>query len=509
MKKNLFWMFLLLCAVSFLPSCSDDDDDKREIVGTEFDGVYKGTLDVKAPTLEIDVKNIPQKVYITKMGENLFKLQLKNFSFGEFNLGTIEASDLVVVKNGNSCTFNGNDELDLIVGKCKVDISGSIVEKNADITIGVTVLDGTFKDLKVDVKFAGTKMAADQSSEAKISSFTINTDPLTEATINGKNITFDVADTIDDFTFTPTIEISAGAKITPESGKAQNFATPVKYTVVSEDGITTVEYTVSIIKKASFDFEEWVTDEQNGFFTPVGTFGSTNGGSAIVYSMLEGLKTEVPTVEVPEYCVRPTDDAKVGEKAALLQTIDLTQAKADLVEHAGPFGGIIAQMCPNLTSGSLFLGTFQLTDLTNPLTSTKFGAPYAKKPIKFTGWYKYTPGEVFKDENNDPVEGKIDECAIYAVLYEAEDAEGNEVILDGTNINTSDLVILRAELEDGTAKDDWTHFELDFKPMNNKEFDANKAYKLVFVCSSSKEGDLYRGAGGSTLTVDDLEIIVE
>ena len=36
-----------------------------------------------------------------------------------------------------------------------------------------------------------------------------------------------------------------------------------------------------------------------------------------------------------------------------------------------------------------------------------------------------------------------------------------------------------------------------------------KTYKIAIVCSSSKEGDIFNGAGGSTLILDELEIIGE
>lgn len=510
MKKNLFCMFLLLCAVSFFPSCSDDDTPPP-MVGTEYDGVYKGTLDVVAPSLEIDVKDIPQKIYITKVGDNLFKLQLKNFSFQTFELGTIELSDLKVVKNNEFSTFSGSDELALTVGTCDVSVEGTISGEKTKIDIDVKVLDGTFKDLEVSVKFSGDKLAVDQSSEALVTSFVVNTDPTTAAVIDGKNIILTLSDTLTDFTFTPTIQVSTGAKVTPESGKSQNFgtSTPVKYTVVSEDGIVKTEYTVSLVKKGVYNMEEWVFDETYKFYTPIGTFGSTNGGSSLVYSSLEGIQTEHPDVVMPPYCVTQTEDAKVGMKAACLQTVDLVQAKADLKKYGGFIGALMAKMCPNITAGSLFLGSFILDDIQNPLNCTKFGVPYSAKPVTFTGWYKYTPGEIFRDDKNNVIEGRVDECAIYAVLYEAKDEEGNDIVLTGDNVNKSTQVILRAELTDRTKKEDWTRFELDFAPMNDKTYDVTKEYKLAFICTSSKDGDTYFGAPGSTLYLDELEIISE
>ncbi|MFR4044628.1 MAG: PCMD domain-containing protein [Odoribacter splanchnicus] len=45
---------------------------------------------------------------------------------------------------------------------------------------------------------------------------------------------------------------------------------------------------------------------------------------------------------------------------------------------------------PVITSGSLFLGDFEV-DTKNTLNSTQFGIPYFQKPIRVKGYYKYKP----------------------------------------------------------------------------------------------------------------------
>ena len=80
--------------------------------------------------------------------------------------------------------------------------------------------------------------------------------------------------------------------------------------------------------------------------------------------------------------------------------------------------------------------------------------------------------------------------------------------LDGTNIDSDDArIVARARLEDGSAKEEWTPFELEFNWTG--EYDPNKTYKLAIVCSASKEGANFNGAVNSTLIVDNLEIVGE
>ena len=103
----------------------------------------------------------------------------------------------------------------------------------------------------------------------------------------------------------------------------------------------------------------------------------------------------------------------------------------------------------------------------------------------------------------------VDECSIAAVLYEAKDASGKDVTLTGVDINTSEYRVAEARLKDGTDKEAWTAFELTFEYFPDKVYDSTKEYKLAIVCSSSKEGDKFKGAANSTLIVDELEVVGE
>ena len=89
------------------------------------------------------------------------------------------------------------------------------------------------------------------------------------------------------------------------------------------------------------------------------------------------------------------------------------------------------------------------------------------------------------------------------------DADGQEVILTGHDINSSDYRVATAKLEDGTAKAEYTYFDIPFTFLTGKAYETSKSYKLAIVCSSSKDGDSFMGAGGSTLILDELEVIGE
>ena len=96
----------------------------------------------------------------------------------------------------------------------------------------------------------------------------------------------------------------------------------------------------------------------------------------------------------------------------------------------------------------------------------------------------------------------------FVELMGLEDEEGNDVTLTGHDINTSDYRVAYVTITSGTtAQDSFTEFEEEFTYL--KEYDPAKEYKFAIVCASSKDGDLFKGAGGSTLIVDEFEVICE
>lgn len=47
MKKNLFYLFALICSMSLFTACSNDDDpDYTQVIENEIAGEYKGALDI-------------------------------------------------------------------------------------------------------------------------------------------------------------------------------------------------------------------------------------------------------------------------------------------------------------------------------------------------------------------------------------------------------------------------------------------------------------------------------
>lgn len=535
MKKNLFfYLFAVLCTVSLFTSCSDDDEPTVTVPGNvDVAGDYKGALNVtlKMETGDVPAGSVPaQLVSVTNAGENTVDLKISNFSFSGMSLGDIELNGCQLADAGNGkYTFTATSSMD-VTGLLSAGIKANGVFEDKTLTLDLDIDDvklmGSPVPYTVKVTYSGTKLSGTESSEAKILSFVFDkevaaVDSLVvgDVVINeeSKTITFMVADTAKAEYLTalvPTIEVSDGATVTPASGVAQDFSNgkTVTYTVTAAGG-NVAEYKASIVGKTAFyDFEDWKTVEVKSEFDgsvqwtyqlPVA--GAWSGADAA----LQLIPVMVPTFDATQRSLLPTDEAYSGSKAAKVVTLD--------TEGAPSFMPGVFPSVPKVTSGSLFLGDFEV-DAQKTLRSTRFGVPYSAKPIVVRGYYKYIPGEVYyrcddPEKSNEAVKDASlkDECAISAVLYEVSSYETTEdhdkdERLDGTNIYTSDKIVVMDVLESG-ATDGYVSFELNLE--YKQEFDATKLYRFAIICSSSKNGTTFSGAPGSTLYVDDIEVIAE
>ena len=113
-----------------------------------------------------------------------------------------------------------------------------------DVVYKVVAEDGTIKEWTVTVT-----MPAQPSTAAEIVSFVL-AEQTGAATINSTagTIAIEVNSTADLTALTPTIQVSAGASISPASGAVQDFTNPVTYTVTAQDNTTTKAWTVTVTK---------------------------------------------------------------------------------------------------------------------------------------------------------------------------------------------------------------------------------------------------------------------
>ena len=134
---------------------------------------------------------------------------------------------------------------------------------------------------------------------------------------------------------------------------------------------------------------------------------------------------------------------------------------------------------------------------------------YPSAPLALTGFYKYQPGPVYQDKNGQPVEGRTDQAAIYAVLYRNHDDQGRSLSLHGDDVKTSPQIVAIADMGTVPPTAEWTAFRLEFDYRQTIDYDllTNRSYSLAIVFSSSNEGDQFEGAVGSQLCIDQVRVV--
>ena len=316
-------------------------------------------------------------------------------------------------------------------------------------------------------------------------------------------ITFAVRNHVDVTSLAPEFKLSPGASVSPESGSTHDFsAGPVIYTVTSQDGKWQRHYRISVVPTAimvadtlRFDFEHYELDPASQRYyiwhnvLPDGTLGNdwstANAGYRI--SMSSAQPEEYPTTPLA---------AGFDGAGVCLRTCD-----------TGPFGKMANK---RLAAGNMFLGTFDIRiAMSDHLHATRFGIPFTNKPESFNGYYTYEPGPTVQDFYGNAIAGRVDSADVYAVFYRNHDANGNEVVLYGDNVLSSDLIVAVAELEYVAPTSQWTPWDVKFKYREevDEQLLANRGYSLAIVFSSSSAGGDFIGAIGSRLCVDKVRLI--
>ena len=294
------------------------------------------------------------------------------------------------------------------------------------------------------------------------------------------------------------IKVSPGASYsTSESSWTEGLYIENKYTVTAENG-NSRNYSVQIdtVIPKKYSFEIW--SYNNGYYIPSGPnsrWTSGNAGISIALGIL-GIDNKNPE----NYPTKKTAKGYNGSNGVLMETIR---------------GGRVAIKDVPLFSGNFILGNFNRGKaMEDELAATEIGKIYFGKPKSIKGYYKYKEGPGDFERNGVPEPGTIDSCSMNVRFYQSDSpSSGRDTILTVRDMDTSSLVIASAskidcsETKDDEGDSDGFHpFELLLE-YTGEHLKDNHRYKLGMTFAASKYGDSYSGKIGSTLIVDEIEII--
>lgn len=163
-------------------------------------------------------------------------------------------------------------------------------------------------------------------------------------------------------------------------------------------------------------------------------------------------------------------------------------------------------------AGNLFTGDFQMDPDTHIDGLLHFGRPFSSFPTGLKLWYKYTPAEMTRKSttqlpaNLESLVGEMDSCHIYIALsdksepYEIRTNVNNRQLFDKNDAN----IIAYGEYISGKSISDYQQIKI---PLTYRAYRVPKY--IIIVCAASKYGDYYLGGIGSTLWIDEMELVYE
>jgi len=308
------------------------------------------------------------------------------------------------------------------------------------------------------------------------------------ATINHDELSIQVPvfDSIADFNLAATeITTSNFSTVFPAIGVTQNFTNPVEYTVTAEDGSKLI-YTVSLTttnvnpQLENSSYEDWYQEsvgsknfEQPGLDKATTLWATANRGLAL--------------------------GGADGNTSSEQKNPDSLYAKMETVA---------APAIVRIAAATLFTGKFTegFPSVSDPRSNLTLGVPFTGRPTAVKLQYKYKSGADNKDDKGNPL-AYGDQCDIYILLENRDGAKTKRV---GT-----------AWFRNGDTKTDWTDINIAVKygplnasdpwfgyaqPQPNEEWGTGteSITHISVLYTSSFEGDIFYGAIGSVLEVDNL-----
>lgn len=145
MKKNLFYLFALICSMSLFTACSDDDDDKvvcpvpqtEFTVATGLNLTYNGgTMLGKKVTFTPDASDATKATLVLAGNLDLSGILTREAASGSFGAGVFPGSPVVTLPvtlniQGDECSFSGTSE----TGYCTFDYAGKVTASSLKLDL--------------------------------------------------------------------------------------------------------------------------------------------------------------------------------------------------------------------------------------------------------------------------------------------------------------------------------------------------------------------------------------
>ena len=492
MNTNIKYLFVLLLGMCGMCACEDDATEHRMTAEEvrPYTGVYRGRMTAYLEGEEI--ARMWQQVKV-ETWEDTIALTMEQFRAEDMYFGDIVLKGVEVGKEGESIIFHSisNEKLDISYYKMNVEATGRLNGNRLDITYAIS---------SVRTPSVTGKMTAERQTQVLDDSVSITGMKFTEGLVlvqpeidnEERLIRFYVADTISDSTrvvLRPQIELYPGCISELVSGDTVDFTSGrARIRVWAEDSVHSALYTVYMQEVRSYpqNFDTWMvrplqeTDTAGHYYLYMEPYRwKTNN------DWLRCAKKKNCYAKSGAYPVERVKDAYNSDYAARIRTLKISKGSDKYPYY--------------LHAGILFIGDYEVDSETLE-GKAAYGETFDTRPVSVTGYYQYQPGtQLYR--NDEPIDGQ-DSCCFKAVLYEVVNMSE---ALDYTQLETDSRVVAVGSFQSAEKVTKYTPFSFSLE--YRKDYNAARKYKLAVAFYSSKHGEELIGAPGSTLHIDEVNIV--
>lgn len=220
------------------------------------------------------------------------------------------------------------------------------------------------------------------------------------------------------------------------------------------------------------------------------------------------------------------DSGNHGSSSVSFTAVDLTTADGT-IKHSGMYSAKLKSQFVGLGSigafaaGNIFVGSFIGTSGTNGILG--WGRTWNSRPKALKGYVKYEPQSANDSNNPERFPDGLDIGKIYIAVGDWSGASydknwpvvirtefpNTDLFYPETGTYTGDGIIAYGEKEFTklTAASDGSMVEFEI-PLNYRS-EERLPKSIIIVASASKYGDYFVGGVGSTMWLDDLELVYE
>ena len=172
------------------------------------------------------------------------------------------------------------------------------------------------------------------------------------------------------------------------------------------------------------------------------------------------------------------------------------------------------ELLGNFAAGNIYTGDFGSATISPVGAKLKWGTPFSSRPLALRGWYRYEPVAINKTSASySHLKGQQDFCQIQIFLTDwteqFEISTGDNRFVDTSADNPSILAFGAIVDQDNTTDNPGNQngyipflIPLEYRSL------AQPTY-IVISGAASRYGDYFTGGLGSTLYLDELELIYD